>query len=390
MRIVFFKGVLDTTDLFVDQLIESCKKREIDYYVFDVNDDASLDVNSLVTFITEDGCVVLTFNMIGVTLSDPQTGENIWEKYCIPVYSWLVDHPRSFRSVCERPLSCLRLLCVDRDYVRFIRRWYPDVQCVYFLPHGGTGIGNRRPFSQRKYGVIYVGDCSPDVSLPVIPFIENAEAFYRDVISVMLQETSLPTEEAIDRVLLYRKYDFGSEQLKYLHFDCAGYIWCIVRREFQLRSIYSLDKAGIRVEIFGTPESWISDKYAFSKNVVFYGRVSPYSCLEIMSDSKYLLNNMLGLKNGSHERVYNSQLSRMVCISDESSYLYENRKNGKDILFYDLNNMDEMVSTVMWCLENDSETEMIAERGFETANNNDSWDNRFSEFLNILSLPDQN
>ena len=77
-------------------------------------------------------------------------------------------------------------------------------------------------------------------------------------------------------------------------------------------------------------------------------------------------------------------LNGALCVSDKSEYLSEHYRDGDNIVFFDLDNPDQMANDVKWLLDNPDKAEVIARRGYETASKYDTWDNRFQYFIHVL------
>ena len=70
----------------------------------------------------------------------------------------------------------------------------------------------------------------------------------------------------------------------------------------------------------------------------------------MLGKAKIGLNCMLWFKDGCSERVFNIMLNGAVCLTDTSKYLLERFEHGNELVFYDLEDMEEMKQNVRGCL----------------------------------------
>ena len=90
-------------------------------------------------------------------------------------------------------------------------------------------------------------------------------------------------------------------------------------------------------------------------------------------------------KDGAHDRIFTAMLSGAVSITDPSRYLIERFENARDIIFYDLTNMDVMVENIRFLLEHPKMAAEIADNGRKKAEQNDTWDCRIQDLLEIIN-----
>ena len=93
-------------------------------------------------------------------------------------------------------------------------------------------------------------------------------------------------------------------------------------------------------------------------------------------------------KEGAHDRIFNSMLNGAVVLSDTSEYLEEEFKDGKDLIFYDLNELREyekgniavnelnMVKCVRKLLSDDSLIKEISDNAYARCISAHTWKNR--------------
>ena len=75
-------------------------------------------------------------NQIGLLLSE--NGQNYWKERNIPVYDLIVDHPYNYADALECPPADINVIVIDRNHEKFIRKYYPEIRNIYFMPDGGN------------------------------------------------------------------------------------------------------------------------------------------------------------------------------------------------------------------------------------------------------------
>ncbi|MCR5526827.1 MAG: glycosyltransferase [Lachnospiraceae bacterium] len=384
-KFIFSKGPLDTLNYFSYRLIQSAISLHYEYYVIDINNPATFVNDKFLEFITTGNPIGIFFNSIGLGLT--YNDKNLWCIHQIPIYNFLVDHPRYFTDIYKFDTENIHIIVLDSNHMNFIKRWFPKFKNkVYFLPDGGSP-GNAIDYKSRTIDVIYTGS-SHNITYENIDFFQDHGLnFYQSVISYMINNPSLTTEEAIENFIA-RNNNLNSDEKYALHFKFSNYVERDVRRYFKLKMMHALDRAGINVHIYG--RLWEDDSEPFSSNIHIHKVVSSQECLDLIGNSKISLNCMPWFKNGCSERVFNSMLSGAVSVSDKSDYLIKNYTDGQDIILYELGNENQMAADVKWLLNHPEEAEKISLAGKRKASTNDTWYCRFNSILKLLGIDSNN
>ena len=384
MRVIFATGKLETMDYFTGQMKKACDKYSVDSFVLDLNDPGSFQNDSFFAMLDSEECVAFFFNHIGLGLM--MDGRNMWEKYHIPVYDFIVDHPRNFPEWLADPIEDLHLIVLDRNHKKFVQRFFPKVKDVIFMPDGGSEEDIVLPYEDRPIDVLYMGSCQQKIdTFPIIDFMDNnGYDFFVTTINTMAQYPELTTEEAIDLYTDQVASGLSEEQKRMLHIDYAHFIEIPIRRHFKQLGMRALSEAGVKVEVYGY--DWLADDYEFGDNIKIHSFIPSKDCNLLAGQAKICLNFMPWFKDGSSERVFNSMLNGAVSISDRSTYLTEHYTDGKDIVYYDLKNPEQMVMDIQWLLAHPTESKKIAEAGYDMARSHDSWECRFKTFMRYLGV----
>ena len=382
MHIVLFKGRLQTLDFFVDRFIDYCNNNDIDYYLVNTNVPNTYNSSDFDEYIAQENCVMFTFNNIGINL-DIASG-NIWKCYNIPVYNFIVDPPRAFKNILLHPACDIRVISLDKNRDNFIGTFYPEIKKHYYFPAGGAVVSAEKQLKDRKYDVIYMGNCqAKEQEYPYLGFLgERCSEMYRDTVYSLIEDPSQTTEEALNRYFEESGIELTIEQLTDVMTLAAQPIEHTVRRFFKLRGIKALDDAGIRVDIWGS--NWSDDDISFSDNITVHGFVPPEEVMKLCGDAKISLVFIGWQKRGCSEKNFDSFLNRACCVSDPTEYLLEHYKDGYNIVYFDLHNMEQMAADVKYLLGHLEAAQVIADRGYETALKYDSWDVRYDQIYKMM------
>ena len=383
IRIIFFYHQLDSLRYFQDRLLRCAKALGVECLVADPQDPASYSSEHLLSFASGGDTVMFTFNQVGIALFGPEG--NFWSSNGIPVYDFVVDHPRNYDDILLNPPCEVRVISLDLDNIEFIRRFYPGISTIHFIPNGGTKASEFKPFSQRSMDVMYMGGCQVDTQFypPINGLPENGASFYRDTIDMMIADPSLTTEGAVDRYFSDRGFSISEANLLKLNLSAAPYIENTVRRHFKLEGMHALDDAGICVDIIGG-DSWIDKDKPFSDRIRIHPRISSAELNPRIGDARISLCYTPWYKRGCSEKQFDSMLNGALCLSDRNSYLEKRYTDGKNIVYFDLKDPGKMAADVRWLLDHPHDAENIAMEGCKTASLYDTWENRFDLILEAM------
>jgi spore maturation protein CgeB len=153
----------------------------------------------------------------------------------------------------------------------------------------------------------------------------------------------------------------------------------------RVRLVQSL--RNVRIDIFGaghTEEIW-ERHLGKDNNVVLHPPVSFDEVLELMRHSKIVLNSCSWIKDGTHERILASLACGAVALARQTTYLSHHFTSGKNILFYDADDMESVESNVLRLVNDESVRQEIAKSGREIVMHNHTWDQRASVLIKELS-----
>ena len=380
-RIILIQGTWETLDVFSRGLEQYFVEAGIEIFVLDTK-NLLASLGKLYDFIQKPVDAVITFNNVGLNM-ELTPGEKIWNQLDFLCIDILVDHPICYLQELQMAPKRTVVLCVDKNHVAFVKRYFPNIMATHFMPHGGMLWKKEQiPWKDREIEVLYAGGLPRDVATSYIP--QNLEELCGidsgklcdNVLTMLITDTCCTLEMAIERYLNVQYGNVTEEQLlqcirlfRFLDVYAISY--------YRERAIKLLVENGIHVTLYGP--GWEKCEWISQPNVDYHSAVSPEKILDIMGNTKIVLNSMPNFKNGSHERIFNGMLSGAVVVSDTSSYLEEIVGEKNLLYLYDLKKQQELPQMIKQILENPKEANQMTKNAYKEAKEHHTWQKRAQE-----------
>lgn len=375
--VIFLKGALETLDCFIHCMAEGVN----DAYIMDVTEQTFVQQLQEIDSQIDETTDVITFNNVGIRVS-VEGGENYWEIKKVKLHNILVDAPVWYEETLKHDLKCMQIITIDRYHKEFINKYFPNRASVQFLPHGGAKLSviEEIAYEDRQIDVLYVGGRTKCLrgNHKYVFLPDDGRELFETARSLLIKYPHLTLEKVYD--LYMNEIGIGlirDAELNVIH-TLYGEILEAVRGYYQGKVIEALAASGIHVDIYSSGWEDAAEKYP--DYVHTHERISPKECIRLMCNSKITLNTQPWFKYGAHERIYNAMLNGSVCVTDTSEYLKKHFENGKNIVFYELNQLDNMVKNVHLLLENPGFAKSIIENQKKTVANS-TWSNRVHNIL---------
>lgn len=147
----------------------------------------------------------------------------------------------------------------------------------------------------------------------------------------------------------------------------------VVRTTRRFNFIKALAKTGLPVTICG--EDWENQLYRF-KNVTYLGPQPMPKVVELMRQSRVVLNNNGNFGAGSHERPFTILLSGALPFTDVSRYYEQVFEDGKDIAMFRWTDLPAGFERLRGLLDNPDQAFPMIQRGKAKAAADHTWDAR--------------
>lgn len=392
-KIVLFKGQIETLGYFSEELAKAFVRMGYEVYLFDFEKEYE-GINDLIWFCENENTVMVTFNFIGMNgeeIFDTGGGVSFWDQREILCVNILVDHPFYYHELLKKLPKRYILFCVDQFHVKYMERFFPEIRQVFFLPLGGTRVSDIFiPYEEREYDIVFTGNYTPPHTFDkyINRIDEDYARFYHNIIDDLVRNPDKTIEAAVEKQTRAEIDGLTKEDLKSA-FASTIFIDLYVRFYFRALAVKTLADNGFRVEVFG--KGWDLLECKNKKNLICHGSVDSCECLCSMRNSRISLNVMPWFKAGAHDRIFNSMLSKSVCLSDGSTFIREQFTDQKDMVFYSLDAIDKLPAIAEDLLSHPVKAKNIAENGYQKAWESHSWKNRaaiLAEYVNRESFRD--
>jgi glycosyltransferase involved in cell wall biosynthesis len=394
-RLILMVGVYDTLDIFTYELKNAFEKMGYETLVYD-NRETGKSLAALAQFVQKPVTAVLTFNNLGFNMELVE-GKNVWEELGIPCVNILMDHPFCYKRALDNAPWGAVVLCTDRNHMRYLNRFYPNIAVTGFLPHAGKPLpGTKKKFCERPADIIYAGGLSRAFVDRVTPDLSgysglfDVEKFCRDVYENVIKHPEKTTEQGIEEELLAREIKVSDRELCQIIAD-FHFLDLLIVSHYREKVVAAVAKAGLSLDLYGS--GWEGCDWINLPNVNFHGRVSADEVVERMQETKIVLSTMTWFKDGTHDRVFNGMLQGAVAVTDSSVYMKEafcseiniddEKLNKSDIkaelVMFELNEIDALPDKIKYLLDNPDVAQRIADNGYERAMRSETWESRAKE-----------
>lgn len=304
------------------------------------------------------------------------------DKIIGPKYNFILDHPSRVENHLKEVPKQLTILAVDRNYAAYAKKTYP-VNAIFFPP---GGICTSFEPQERIFDVTFIGSYFDNFSFVLERFSEfsRQDRFLANRFWLIMKKSpALPAEEALSMALEHYHMQLSWAEFAELFHRFRDLI-VYMATYYRMKVLRTLLEAGIPVHVFGT--SWKSCPLRANPNFIWHNEdLSTDECLLVWQQSKIALNTMTWHKDGITERILNSMLQKAVVLTERNPYMEEAFCDGKDVLLYDLDKLNELPKIIQNTLPYPEKLSAIAKNGYLNALENHTWDSRAKEFIHILT-----
>lgn len=395
--IIYFVGVYDTLDLFTEKLRKAFEEMGYDSFIYDAameRESKQALINLLETEIgdnpvesTEAAFACVTFNNLGYNLDLPD-GRNVWESYEVPYVNILMDHPFHYEKPLRNAPMTSVVLCVDRNHVKYIRKYFKNIRQTDFLPHAGVELGRKhKPLAERGIDVLYAGALPIYTVARMIPDLSSirevdGQEMAQDVLAELVQNPQRTTEDVIAQYLRDKRNDISEQRIHELIVQMR-FIDSYATSFFREQAVRILVESGIRVTAYGT--GWDQCEWSDNPYLDYRGKVLAPEILPLMNDSKVVLNTMTWFKAGTHDRVFNGMLAGAAVVTDESAYMRSEFRDGEELVMFSLKELGMLPDRVFSLFGHMDAAQQMADRGYHAAKENHTWKSR-AEYIREFVL----
>lgn len=143
----------------------------------------------------------------------------------------------------------------------------------------------------------------------------------------------------------------------------------------------------IPIHIFGNivgPDHWQQKFKKSQPNLIFHDSVDYSEAMQIMRQSKILLNSAIKNQQGAHERIFTGMACGALVVTNETEYMLEHFVDGKDVILFKHSQLEKCSNQIRDLLSNENKRRQIAENGREAIKKAHTWDHRVEMLLEKL------
>ncbi|MCI9464242.1 MAG: glycosyltransferase family 1 protein [Lachnospiraceae bacterium] len=388
MRFVLFYETTESFNYFSDEIAAELRRRGHDAFILDLlHADAPLhSMQEFTAFCGQKVDAAICFDRIGIH-NEHYIG--LWNLLGTCAVNILMDHPLRFHPTMEHHPDRYIQLCPDESHVNYVRKYFPEVEHVGFLPHAGTVDAEPAvPYAEKKYDILFSGTYYiPETKLQEIESICPKESslyhIYMQIAQHLSAHTSETLEEAVSSVLCTAQMPLNDNACRTIMRGITPIDW-MIRMHYREKVIQTLIDAGFHVHVLG--RGWENHPRAGSPNLhIMNDRIPFAETFDYIRNAKINLNVMPWFKAGTHDRIFNTMLRRSVCLTDTSTWIDSHFTNGENIALYHLEHLERLPETADFWLNHPTQAEKLISNAYDIASGNFTWVNCVDSILDILT-----
>ncbi len=379
-KIILFTKGIETLWYFSEQMGKTFEELGYDVFYFDqCNSYDSL--SNLLWFAEPKVTAAISFNFEGCSGEDyflDSQGVHLFDDREIPMINIVVDHPLYYHKFVPLLPKNYIQISIDREHEAYLSHFFPEIKRGPFLPLAGTSLwqaDSLPSFEERPLDIVFTGNYTPpsEFDSTINRLGEEYTEFYMRIIQDFIENPHKGMDAGIRQHLLAEVEDIDEQGVRTVMPNMVM-IDLYVRNYFRGKVVQTLVDSGLRVHCFGAGWERLSCRHP--ERIVKGGSLDSAGCLKQLGRAKISLNVMPWFKDGAHDRVFNSMLNGAVCFTDWSQYLTEVLQDGEDVLFYELDRLEQLPERIQCLLADRARWEKIQRKGYETAAGAHTWAHR--------------
>lgn len=277
---------------FTKGLAAACERYGMDIRIFFVDDGNFFQ--AFYAILDDPPDLTCSFSDISIS------GKSLSDFWTIPHLSFLIDPPVYFlHQICGKKSL---ISCVDHNDCAFVKNL--GFQNLFFLPHGVdpqflTPVCKKRPFE-----FVFFGSCI-DYEKILLEWPRKENDLLLAASERVLSPSGISIAEALSELQV------NSEDFPRYHAEVDRY----TRGKDRIALLNSLRGEKVHVWGEGPWERYLNQDYHIHPPVSFLETV------EIMKESRIVLNSSPRFKNGSHERIFYGYLCGAAVYTGLTPYL---------------------------------------------------------------------
>lgn len=246
----------------------------------------------------------MVFSLNGMGINDIIKIKELVNRFGVPCWSFMVDHPYCHHTRLINKVYNQIVSVIDRKHLEYLKQYYPNIKYKLFLPHGGTCSECACiKFDDKKYDLSFFGSYeAADGFLDKLGnYSEDLQKIFIKIAEDVWTGREVTLEDSFRHNMAQHKINVGEDEVAEFMFE-LDFLDTYLRFKRRSLLIETTLRSGRKVHVFG--KGWENFQCSNSQNLVVHGEADYKTSLDIMADSKVVLNNMPLFADGSHERVF--------------------------------------------------------------------------------------
>lgn len=327
-------------------------------------------------YVNQPDCT-LSFN----GLLPNEFGDFLCDKIEVPHVCCLVDSAHFFKVLASSPLNIIT--CPDQASQEVFYKWqFPN---ALFMPHAIDKKLLEEPLGlDRPYDVVFLGSAIDYLSIQekwAARFPHKTVKALEECSQAVFENPALPYQEALENFVKKEEFEESDFENLVQEFDL------FIRGKDRIELLRSIKNS--QLHIFGENLGRRNFKELIksdSKNLFFHPGVQYPEALQIMRQSKIILNSSPMFKKGGHERIFSGLALGALVLTNENRFMLENFIDLEEIVLYrsaHKGNVDELIRVY---LEDEPLRNKINLAGRAKVLEKHTWDHRVNELIPKLEM----
>jgi len=297
----------------------------------------------------------------------------------IPVIYYCVDLAPYFGELFQDPRA--RVITIDRSDVRLVPQLY-GFDRISYQPHAASDTPT--PVERdRPYEIVFIGKCYDDETIS-----SSWKERYSHPLVTMAHHCldSLAAHPEAPLFELFCKACAESDLTLPLatYTQLLSEVECCFKARERVRLLQNLEVGHLHLfgPACGGAKGW-NHYLANRPNTTFHPPLSIQETLQVMGQSKIVLNSSPAMREGLHERIVHGQIAGAVVATNSSCEVTRNFRPGQELITYESDDWGALNDAVERCLSQPALWKKIAFAGQMRAREEHTWDCRAKELLNF-------
>jgi len=370
-----------------DYMIASFRKKGYHVTVVDLTIEELLS-ETLTAALKKPYVLIFSFQALLFELRLADNKTSLLASMNTPVFGHIVDHP-IYHDLRIAPLqgNNIYLGCIDKSHVDYVEKYYTNIKHVMFLPHAGFLAQNIIPYKNRKIDFYFPSSYINPTA--VITKINSMPEVYQNIstllIKNMLENPLLTLQNALSAYL--DEVNFAYSLVEFTIFmDILSIVDEYIRSYTRDKCIRCLLENNISITVSGN--GWDNFESDFQHNLTIMGTdgIDLLDVLEIIANSKMVLNHVPTLQTGMHERIFTTMMCGAICLTNDFPIIHDEFIDSENILLFSDNQLQSFADKINNILASPDLANEIAHKGNLIANEYHTWSNNADEILRIVGL----